>query len=388
MPCRLYHRNERSCCRRQLKFALTLILLFIAPAFGFTQNVKPSRQASATASAPEPRIVMEETMVPAKDTGIQIYVRNKHLASLRRFTPEKTLLFVHGAGFPAEATFDLSLDGFSWMDYVARLGYDVYIMDVRGYGRSTRPPEMNEPADKNPPIADTEAAVRDIDAAVDYVLMRRGLQKLDLLGWSWGTATTATYAASQPGKIERLVLYAPLWFYERPTPLSASQGNAAIGAYRIVTRDVVFNNWMTGVPDAKKADLIPAGWFDQWWNAMLATDPQGSRQNPPGVRYPAGVTLDSQRFWQAGRPTYDPAKITMPILMIQAEWDQLTPPYMSRALFPLLVNAPEKRYVVIGEGTHAIYMEKNRLELFREVQAFLDEGAPVNGRSVRTSAGH
>jgi hypothetical protein len=47
---------------------------------------------------------------------------------------------------------------------------------------------------------------------------------------------------------------------------------------------------------------------------------------------------------------------------------------MSRALFPMLVNSPEKRYVLIGEGTHTVMMEKNRMELFHEVQMFLDEG--------------
>jgi alpha-beta hydrolase superfamily lysophospholipase len=42
-------------------------------------------------------------------------------------------------------------------------------------------------------------------------------------------------------------------------------------------------------------------------------------------------------------------------------------------LFPLLVNAPGKRYVQLPEGTHTIMMEKNRLMLFEAVQAFLDE---------------
>lgn len=39
-----------------------------------------------------------------------------------------------------------------------------------------------------------------------------------------------------------------------------------------------------------------------------------------------------------------------------------------------LVNAQPKRLVIIGEGTHGVMMEKNRMQLFREV--FLDEGAP------------
>ena len=51
----------------------------------------------------------------------------------------------------------------------------------------------------------------------------------------------------------------------------------------------------------------------------------------------------------------------------------LTPAYMSQALFPLLTKAAYKRYVVIGEGTHSVIMEKNRMQLFKETQLFLDE---------------
>ncbi len=45
----------------------------------------------------------------------------------------------------------------------------------------------------------------------------------------------------------------------------------------------------------------------------------------------------------------------------------------AQTLFPLLVNAPGKRFIMLAEGTHTIMMEKNRLELFRAVQGFLDE---------------
>ena len=40
--------------------------------------------------------------------------------------------------------------------------------------------------------------------------------------------------------------------------------------------------WMNGVPEAKKATLIPADWFDAWANATWATDPVGAKANPPG----------------------------------------------------------------------------------------------------------
>jgi hypothetical protein len=36
-----------------------------------------------------------------------------------------------------------------------------------------------------------------------------------------------------------------------------------------------------------------------------------------------------------------------------------------------------RRYVMVGEGTHALMVERHRLELFRSVQEFLSEnGAP------------
>ena len=43
--------------------------------------------------------------------------------------------------------------------------------------------------------------------------------------------------------------------------------------------------------------------------------------------------------------------------------------YMAQTLFPLLVNAPQKQYVEIGEGTHSVLLERNRMQLFRTVQA-------------------
>jgi len=34
---------------------------------------------------------------------------------------------------------------------------------------------------------------------------------------------------------------------------------------------------------------------------------------------------------------------------------------------------PYKRFVQIGEGTHSVMTEKNRMQLFQAVQQFLDE---------------
>jgi pimeloyl-ACP methyl ester carboxylesterase len=330
--------------------------------------------AAATAMATEalaqsPRIIMEDMMVTS-EPGIEIYVRNKRAAGMNAFRPERTVLFVHGATYPAHTSFDLKLDGISWMEHIAARGYDVYLLDLRGYGRSTRPKEMDDKPDANPPVVRGVTAVKDISAVVDFILARRGVPRLNLMGWSWGTTLMATYTTQNPGKVERLVLYAPAWI--RTTP-SLSRPPGPLGAYRMVARDQAKTRWLTGVPEDKKAALIPAGWFESWADATFATDPVGARMTPPVLRAQNGVQQDGDEFFAAGKPYYDPGKITVPTLLVHAEWDRDTPAYMAQTLFPLLINAPGKRYVQLPEGTHTIMMEKNRLMLFEAVQAFLDE---------------
>jgi pimeloyl-ACP methyl ester carboxylesterase len=323
------------------------------------------------ALAQAPKIVMEEMMVPAVDPGIQIYVRNKRPTDMNSFRPERTVLFVHGATYPAHTAFDLKLDGTSWMEYIAARGYDVYLLDVRGYGKSTRPKEMAEKPEANGPIVRGETAVKDISSVVDFILKRRNIPRLSLIGWSWGTTLMATYTTKNSDKVERLALYAPVWI--RQTASLVQAGPGPLGAYRMVTREQAKQRWYTGVPEEKKAALIPAGWFDAWADATWASDPEGAKANPPVVRAPNGVIADGNDYFGAGKPYYEPAKITVPTLLVGAEWDRDAPPYMAQTLFPLLVNSPGKRYVQLAEGTHTIVMEKNRLKLFEAVQAFLDE---------------
>src|SRR6516164_6398992 len=102
-------------------------------------------------SANAQRVVAETFMIPAVDPGIQLHVRNKRLEGRDSFPGERVVLFVHGATYPSETVFDIDLPGGSWAEHVARKGYDIYLVDVRGYGRSTRPAAMDAPPAENPP---------------------------------------------------------------------------------------------------------------------------------------------------------------------------------------------------------------------------------------------
>ena len=318
--------------------------------------------AATAGTATPPVIVMEEFAVPAHDSGIELYVRNKHPQGVSRFPADKIVLFVHGATYPAESTFDLKLNGLSWMDYIAQHGYDVYLVDVRGFGKSTRPAEMDQPAEDNAPVVRTDVAVKDLAAAIDFILKRRGAARLNLMGWSWGTSITGWYTTQHSDKVNRLVLYAPMWISNSPPLVSP---DVTLGAYRTVTREAARARWLREVPEDKQAELIPAGWFDTWADATFAKD--------RALRAPNGAVQDGREFWSAGRMQYDPAGIRVPVLLAHAEWDVDLPSYMADQYFARLTNAPYKRYVQIGEGTHSIMMEKNRMQLFQAVQQFLDE---------------
>jgi pimeloyl-ACP methyl ester carboxylesterase len=318
-------------------------------------------------SACAQRVVAETFMIPAADSGIQLYVRNKRLEGHDSFPGERVVLFVHGATYPSETFFDIDLPGGSWADLAARKGYDVYLVDVRGYGGSTRPPSMDAPPAENPPFATTVEAVKDVGSAVDFILKRRGIAKLNLVGWSWGTTIMGSYTTANNEKVNKLALYAPLWLLKAPPPFSGS------GAYRTASRDAVRERGIRGIPAQRIEEISPGTWFDTWWQATLATDPSGAKQNPPVIRAPNGVLKDIADYLGVGKAIWSPEEIRVPTLLILAEWDQDVPLYMAQEVFSKLVNASYKRHVVIGEGTHTVALEKNRMHLINQIQSFLDE---------------
>ena len=63
----------------------------------------------------------------------------------------------------------------------------------------------------------------------------------------------------------------------------------------------------------------------------------------------------------------------MPVLIVHAEWDRDCPIAMSQAVFERLTSAPYRRWEEIGKGTHSVFLEKNRWQVFGAVDQFLSE---------------
>ena len=115
-----------------LRFMIAMVLVLAVTAATYAQDIK---------------VVGEDIRVPYDD-GVQIFVRNKRPEGVQTFKSDRIAIMMHGATYPGSSTFDLPVAGKSWMDYMAERGFDVYALDLPGYGRSTRPAAMDLPPTK------------------------------------------------------------------------------------------------------------------------------------------------------------------------------------------------------------------------------------------------
>ncbi|WP_043286728.1 alpha/beta hydrolase [Paraburkholderia oxyphila] len=343
-----------------------------------------------TKIVPSSNLICEDFYLPSEPSSVQIHLRRKCLSPEASRGNRAVTIFVHGATFSGVSAFDTPLHGGSWLDFAAAHGHDAYAVDIRGYGLSSRPPGDDEATSADRPHPRTEEAILDLSAAVDFVLARTGVESVNLVGWSWGTAISGGYTARNNSKVRRLVMYAPLWkispplWTAPPLSLAAKMWMSALGPliastlspYRKVTLKDTRTRWFRGVDASTAQVLCPEEEIERWWDHALSTDPVGASQTPPVLYAPNGVLADLTQYWAAGIPTYEPKNIEVPVLTILGEWDVDTPVRMASELFERLTGAPYKRMEVLGQGTHSMCLEVNRFELYRRVEHFLSSTLP------------
>ena len=315
----------------------------------------------------------------------QIYVREVALAgaALREAVPgDRVILFIHGAGTPAEVSFDVAYQDYSWMEFLARAGFDVFGMDTTGYGRSTRPAPMNDPCNLSreqqtafvPSLMPSPCAPsyphqlttiasdwNDINAVVDHIRALRHVERLNLIAWSLGGPRAGGYASQHPDKVRALVLLAPA--YNRAGRAEAPEKIPADGpAFNKQSLDDFTSNWdrQVGCPDQYER-----GAHDAVWSAMLASDPVGATWGT-GVRRAPQTTV-----W--GWSTAAVAQMKMPTLMVSGANDKQVPPERVRDLYADL-GAPDKVFVDLACSSHNAMWEKNHLLLFSASLEWLTKG--------------
>lgn len=288
--------------------------------------------------------------------------------------PKPPVLLLHGATF-AGALFDLPRPGYSLMAALAGAGRPVYALDVRGHGSSVGG-AMDEPPQAHPPLADASEAVQDIEAAVAFIRRRCSTPAVDLVGFSWGTIAAACYAGADPQSVRRLALYAPLFAEHNPPwldriadPRDRSRLAPTFGTYRLVTAASVIARWNSDLPADDPALFREDGIAELVFDTLAALDPRARLEAPHAFRCPNGALADLVQVFN-GRPLYDPAKLTMPVLLVRGEHDTTSTATDAQRLLAMIAS-PVKRYRVIASGSHFLCIERNRTKLYDELNDFL-----------------
>jgi len=333
--------------------------------------------------------VKVQSKVPAiAGQTTQIYVRERVKAGNGLRGPQSSdsvVLFIHGAGTPAEVAFDAPYEDYSWMAYLANAGFDAFSMDTTGYGRSTRPALMNDPCNLSeqqqklfiprllaapcaPTYAHSATTIasdwEDIGAVVDYIRGIRRVDRVNLIAWSQGGPRSGGYTALHPEKVRRLVLLAPA--YNPTGPAAAPAASAQATAFNTQSHAEFVANWDRQVGCS---DQYVQTASDAVWAAMLASDPVGATWGDGVRRAPNTAT------WGWNSATV--AKTTTPTLMVSGIHDKQVAPDRVRQLHTDL-GSTEKVFIDLGCSSHNAMWEKNHLLLFRASLEWLTAGS-VNG---------
>jgi len=318
----------------------------------------------------------EHFRIPGPRDRMRLFLRFLPAAS-SGFQPRRAVLYVHGATFPSALSIAHRFDGKSWRDALNESGFDVWGLDFYGFGHSDRYPEMDQPAQDNPPLCVAQDAAQQVEAGVRFILAHQNIEKLSLIAHSWGSMPAALLAGRHATLVERLVLFGPIARrgprrYETP---------ATFPAWRIITPEDQWNRFIEDVPP-REDPVLSALHFDEWSEHYLDSDPESRSRDPAGVKTPLGPFSEIIKAWHA-QLAYDPSQVRSPIAIIRGEWDGLIPDEDARWLFDAFTSAPVKRDIKISRGTHLMHLEAMRLALWRESIGFLcaDDIAPVPSRN-------
>ncbi len=334
--------------------------------------------------------VANVSLAPAMEGQVaQIYVREYGVTG-RAVNEGDVVLFVHGAGTPAEVAFDAPHSSYSWMQHLAQEGFNSFSMDTTGYGRSTRPYPMNDPcnlpenqreefvpqliaADCEPSYGFAATTIAsdwdDIDAVVDYLRELRGVQRVHLVAWSLGGPRAGGYAARYPEKVGRLVLLAPA--YSRNRPEEAPELPVAGSVFSKQSEADFYGNWDRQSVCADQYEEAAAAAI---WQAMLESDPVGATWGTGVRRAPRTIT------WGWGPETV--GNTSAPMLLVAPIHDAQVPVARVQELYEDL-GSSSKVLLDLGCSSHNAMWEMNHLLLFADSVAWLRNGE-VDGISTGT----
>jgi pimeloyl-ACP methyl ester carboxylesterase len=332
---------------------------FMASALGAMTAVLPvaasSQSDQTTASASAPRVLGQAHWAVKKAGGqdIRLFMWNKRLASSAQ-TPKATVLLVHGSSVSSTPVFDLTVPGrddASLMDWLARLGYDVWCFDCEGYGRS----------DKSRPVtADVAMGADDLEVVSEAIIGLTGQPKLMVYGSSSGALRAALFAQRRPERVARLLLDAMVWTGEgSPTLAERRKRLPAYLAHhrRPIDRAMIRSIFTRDHPGTSDLTVV-----DAFADAVLALDDS----------MPTGTYIDMT----SKLPVCDPTQIKVPTVILRGEFDGIASMSDLLSFFDRLAH-PDKQLVVMQGIAHSSTRSKNYRMVYHLIERSLSQPAPI-----------
>jgi pimeloyl-ACP methyl ester carboxylesterase len=347
-------------------------------------------EAGARAAGSAPAALRRSDVRVEAEPGVTLFVRVVEPAAaagggaVAGDGAAPTVILVHGARAPGLASFDLAVPGGSLAGDLAAAGLRVLVMDVRGYGGSTRPAAMSAPPGEHAPLVRSDEVMRDLDAVAGWA-RAHGAERVALFGWATGAHWCGMYAALHPERVSHLVMLNGLYGADAPHALMGRGSDledrahpgrfdaAAAGAYRLATAASLRAPWDRSIPVADRDSWRDARVAEAYVAAALASDPTAATRTPPSLRAPSGALEDS--FYQAsGRQLWDASLVRAATLIVRGERDFWSRPEDVARLELCLQHAARVRVVRLAGATHFVHLdrpERGRAELLREVLTFL-----------------
>ena len=287
-----------------------------------------------------------------KDGGVRLFLWNKHAGDPAG--PAGRILFVHGSSMASQPTFDLQVPGradSSAMDFFAARGFDTWCVDMEGYGRSTKT------RDNNAPIA---YGADDCFAAAGYIEKLRGKRPLLVYGISSGALRAALFAQRHPEMVARLALDAVVWTGEGSPTLADRRKR--LPEYRAKNRRPIDRKFVRSIFERDHPGTADDVVIEAFADAILALDDS----------VPTGTYVDMC----ANLPVCDPAKITVPTLIMRGEYDGIASLADLMKFFEKLPN-PDKQFAVMPGIAHASFHQKNYAICYHILASFFGQPAPI-----------
>lgn len=310
---------------------------------------------------------LEHRITSSVDPSISLYIRERKPSQPRPGTVP--LLLVHGATI-ASVLWDNPLADWSWMDRLAKDGFHVFAVDLRGYGASSRPKCFAQPANAAP-YARAADVLQDVADAIAHIKSLTQSPAIDLFGGSWGSIICGQIVAENPSiNIRRLVLYAPLYAETstRPIWLPDLSTDTPLGAFRQVSLKDLRQRWDAEIPVEDKTLWRSNGVLEALVESCVKDE---TAEKTDIFKVPNGTILDLHAVF-SGRPLYDASAISIPTLLLRGSADPTSTHDDASGLFER-IGAKVKRYTIVGNGAHFMIAENKIDEVHAVVTGFLTE---------------